>query len=118
MNHEPFKLDLYSFLFLLLLCFCFSFIHVGLSHLSVILEYIFIAYSAGLFFFGGKNFIQQGAFKSKKWIIVFVIFIPVTYQLDVLLIDSIDWYLYYGGFAYYIMFALRYTYIKLRNKKL
>lgn len=111
------KDDIFTYLILIIICFGFAFIHTGLSIIASFLGWIFIILTAGLFFFSGKNFVDQGVFKSNSWKIIFVILTPVIFYIDYFLYMNIYWYDKFGGFAYYLLFTLGFLLKKIPNRK-
>ena len=67
------KENIITYLILIPICFAFAFANTGLSNVAGFLGWIFTILTAGLFFFGGKNFVDQGVFNSNNWKIIFVI---------------------------------------------
>ena len=61
------KDNIIVYLILIVVCFAFGFIYTGLSNWLNVLGWIFVILTAGLFFFSGKNFVEQGAFNSITW---------------------------------------------------
>jgi hypothetical protein len=110
------KDNIITYLILIPICFGFAFAHTGLSNIASFLGWVFIFLTAGLFFFGGKNFVDQGAFNSNSWKIIFVILAPVIFYIDYLLNMKINWYADFGGSAYYVLFTIGFLIKKIPNR--
>jgi len=83
------------------------------SNTASVLGWIFIILTAGLFFYSGKNFVDQGIFNSNKWKVVFILLAPIVLYIDFLLNMKISWYDEFGGFAYYVLFTIGFLLKKL-----
>jgi hypothetical protein len=98
--------NIFTYLFLIPICFAFAFAFTGLLNIANFLGWVFSILTAGMFFFSGKNFVDQGAFYSNGWKVVFVVLSPLILYIDYLLNQKISWYDNFAGFAYYALFTL------------
>ena len=117
-NHQinNMKNNTITYIILIVFCFAFAFAKTGLTKIASFLGWIFIFITSGLFYYSGKNFVDQGVFNSNGWKTIFVILAPLIFYIDNLLNMKINWYNEFGGFAYYAIFTIGFLIKKIPNK--
>jgi hypothetical protein len=106
-----------TYLILIPVCFFFGFVHAELSSISVFVGWIFILFTASLFIFGGKDFVDQGVFNSYAWKFIFIILLPLIFYIDYWLTIQFSRYHQFEGFTYYILFTFGFLIKKISKKK-
>ncbi len=109
------KSNIQSYLILIVLCFVFGQIQQVINNFSGTLGWIFIIFTAGLFFFAGGHIVDQGVFCSKKWKVTFVVLLPIIFLVDVFLVKELSWYHGSSAVAYYTLYTLGFLFKRLPN---
>ena len=105
-NTQQFKDNIITYLMLILICVAFGLVYSAISNWINILGWVFVILTAGLFYFSGGHFVEQGYYRSNKWKGFFVIMIPLYLLIDYLLFQSLTWYDMGSVTAYYFLYTL------------
>ncbi len=107
------KVNIQSYFMLIVFCFVVGHIQQIINNFSGVLGWIFIIFTAGVFFYAGGNLVDQGFFTTKKWKAFFVLLLPIVFFADVYLIYISPWYHGSSGFAYYTLYTISFLFKRL-----
>ena len=110
---QPFRDNIINYLILIPVCTAFGLIYSAISNWVNLLGLIFVILTAGLFYFSGGHFVNQGYYWSKKWKVFFVLMIPLFLFIDYQLVDTITWHDMASVTAYYFLFTLGFVFKKI-----